>query len=97
MLLFHFKNFFGRYHISHQTSCISTGDENALFGVHDLGAVGHKADAAKNDDILVGRACDLCKLKTVAAMIGNKLDRKILIIMGENKGALFLFQLFNIF
>lgn len=68
------------------------GQEYDLFGIEDLGRLGHEMDATENDHRgldLGGRAG---QSQTVACIVGDFLDFPLLVVVGKNGRAFFFFQ-----
>ena len=63
-----------------------SGRIDDLFGRQDLGGLGHEADAAKRDHVGIGRLRLARQIKAVADEIGEVLDLRRLVIMGEDDG-----------
>ena len=66
--------------------------QDLLGRVHDLRRLGHEMDAAKENDIRVGRLRLVGKAERIADIIGHFLDFLHLIVMRENDGVLLLLQ-----
>jgi hypothetical protein len=82
----------GRAAISQAASGQEVGQQDALFGIEDLGRFGHEVDAAKDDGRglnLHGRAGEV---ETVAGVVGDGLNLAFLIVVGENGGVVFGFE-----
>ena len=58
----------------------------------DLRGLGHEADAAKSDDVGVGRRGLARQIEAVADEVGEVLDFRLLVIMGEDDGVALALQ-----
>ena len=76
----------GRARILEAAAGVHVGQDHGLFRRQYLGGLGHEADAAKSDDLGVGRRRLARQIEAVADEIGEVLDFRLLVIMGEDDG-----------
>lgn len=72
------------------------GHEHLLVGAEQLGGLAHEVHAAQHDDAGVVESGGIAgQSQRVAYMVGNVLDGSLLIVVGQNHGALFLAEAFD--
>ena len=71
---------------------VHVGQENFFLRIHDLRRLGHEMDAAKENDVGLGRLRLIGEAERIAHVIGHFLDFAHLVIVRENHRVLFLFQ-----
>src|SRR5690606_12023463 len=69
------------------------GQQYLLGGIEDLCGLRHKVDARKQDDVRIRFMGPLGKPLTITYMVRDFLDLRVLVIMGQDQGVLFLFKL----
>ena len=74
----------GRAAVLEAAAGVHVGQDDDLFGRQDLRRLGHEADAAKGDHVGVGRRRLARQIEAVADEIGEVLDFRLLVIMGED-------------
>ncbi len=63
---------------------VQVGDENGLIGGEHGGGLGHEVDAAEGDDLGLGRRRLARELERVAGEVGDVLDLRHLVVVGED-------------
>ena len=82
----------GRAAVLKAAAGVHVGQDDDLLGRQDLRGLGHEADAAKGDDVGVGRLRLARQIEAVADEIGEVLDVRLLVIMGEDDGIALAFS-----
>ena len=68
------------------------GQQNHLIRAQDGGRLGHKMDAAEDDDIGLSAGSVLAQLQRIADKIGYILDLAQLVVMGQDNSILLPLQ-----
>ena len=76
----------GRAAVLEAAAGVHVGQDHDLLGRQDLRRLGHEAHAAEGDHIGIGRRRLARQIEAVADEIGEVLDRRLLVIMGEDHG-----------
>ncbi len=74
----------GRAAVLEAAAGVHVGQDHDLLGRQDLRRLGHEADAAKGDHVGVGLRRLARQIEAVADEIGEVLDLRLLVIMGED-------------
>ena len=74
----------GRAAVLEAAAGVHVGQDHDLFGRQDLRRLGHEAHAAKGDHLGIGRRRLARQIEAVADEIGEVLDFRLLVIMGED-------------
>ena len=82
----------GRAAVLEAAAGVHVGQDHDLFGRQDLRRLGHEADAAEGDHLGVGRRRLARQIEAVADEIGEVLDLRLLVIMGEDHGVALALQ-----
>ena len=82
----------GRAAVLEAAAGVHVGQDDDLFGRQDLRRLGHEAHAAEGDDVGVGRRGLARQIEAVADEIGEVLDLRLLVIMGEDDRVALLLQ-----
>ena len=74
----------GRAAVLEAAAGVHVGQDHRLLGAQDLRGLGHEANAAERDHVGVGRRRLARQIEAVADEIGEVLDLRLLVIMGED-------------
>jgi hypothetical protein len=64
------------------------GQQNELVRAEDRGRLGHEVDAAEDDDLGLGGGGLDAEFERVARQVGDVLDGRYLVVVGEDDGLL---------
>ena len=82
----------GRAAVLERAAGVHVGQDDDLFRRQDLRRLGHETHAAKGDDLGVGGGRLARQVEAVADEIGEVLDFRLLVIMGEDDRVALLLQ-----
>ncbi len=75
--------------VGERAAGVEVGDQDGLLGRENRGGLGHEVDAAEGDHLGVGLSRLAREAERVAAVVGEVLDLRQLVVVGEDDGVPF--------